>query len=80
MFNPVLDSEGDSNTEDAPVNPPHLQCSPSPELPPDIPDNALNHSPSPDPPPDVPPDATALNRQSPLPDPPDPSLNIPIAF
>ena len=46
-FNPVLDSEGDSNTEDAPANPP---CSPSPELPPDIPDNALNRSPSPDPP------------------------------
>jgi transposase InsO family protein len=80
VFNPVPDSEGDSDAEDAPANPPHPQRSPLPDLPPNIPDNAPSRSPSPDPPPDAPPDATVLNRQSPLPDPPDPSLNLPIAF
>jgi hypothetical protein len=49
-FEPVLDSGGDSDADDAPANPIQLEHSPSPEIPPNTPSNTqitLQHSPVP---------------------------------
>jgi Reverse transcriptase (RNA-dependent DNA polymerase) len=46
-FEPVLDSGGNSNADNAPANPIQPECSPSPEIPPNTPSNAqitLQHS------------------------------------
>ena len=67
---PVLDSEGDSNADDAPVDPLHPQCSPSPEISPIILSNSPNHSPLPQQLPDAPANAPVTNHSNALPDAP----------